>query len=177
MDILIGMFSGIVSGVLSSIIASILLKKSKPKLIISSEIAKSIDDKGNYNYRVKIVNQSKSYVKIVSICAYLMTRTNAEGGSVLNSKPVKIINKNIGFIDPYNEEDTDSKYAIRIGLDCNLEKIWTEDQFTFLEIKICCENESNGSGKVFCKCYNKKNTSIIYGEFETHKNISVRKLE
>lgn len=176
MSVIIGLISGLLSGIISSIIANIIFRKSKPKLIISDKIAKNVREKNCSEYRIKVVNLSKRYVKNLKFQARLITPGNGVGGIKLHITPIEIMYSNIEIMDPYNIADNDARYAIRIRLDENLELLWAEDNQTYLELQIYGENEFNGSGKVFRKVYNKKSHSIVLGEFETKESMVINKL-
>lgn len=173
MSFLIGMTSGLISGVISSIIASVIIKRNKPQILISDSIAKSQRDSNPSEYRIKVINKSKHYAKNVKVSAHLMTTTNAVGGELLVVQPIQIVYKDIDLIDPYCKTDDNARYAIRIRLDDKLEELWDDDH-TYLEIKIYCENETNGSGKVFRKVYYKKNHSIKFGKFDTKESMLIQ---
>lgn len=172
MSIIIGLISGLFSGVLSSIIAQLILKTQKPRLNISDSIAKKAAEEG-YEYRIKVVNRTHHYVKNMIIYAQLITNINSVDGTLLKVQPISLVHKDITFIEPYNKSDDSALYAIRLRLTDNLEKLWNEDDHTYLELKIYCENESNGSGKVFKKVYNKKSIAIIEGEFKTKRSMEI----
>lgn len=174
MSFIIGIVSGLISGIISSIIANVLIKKNKPNLLISDKFSKSKNNSSNYEYKIKVINKSKEYLKNVKISAQLMTSINAVGGVLLSVKPVHIVYNDINLIDPYNKDDENARYAIRIRLDDNLEKIWDDDNHTYLEVKIYGENESNGSGKVFRQVYNKKKHSLVLGEFDSKESMMIQ---
>ena len=176
MSYIIGLISGIFSGVLSSIIAQIIFLRSKPKLTISDSISKSIvtdhkTQKQHPEYKIKIINNSKYYVKSLKIYTRLIKTNNIEGGINLVIYPIKIVYSNIDIIDPYDSNDADARYAIKIRLVDNLEELWIDDTY-YLEIKIYCENAINNSGKVFIKEYRTKK-SIKEGSFKANKSLDI----
>lgn len=171
MNILSGLISGLISGILASLIAQIIIRATKPKIRISNNISKQLVD-GSYEYRFKVVNLSKSYAKNLIISPQLITTVNAQDGPLITTKPLPLMRKDIKFIAPYNKRDGNSTYAVRFRLNCNLEEIWEEDDYTSLEITVFCENEQNGCGKMFQQLYRKKDT-IVEGSFKTGKSTDI----
>lgn len=172
MSVVVGLISGVISGIIASIIAQLIFRLNKPKIEISNDIAKCEKQDGTFEYRIKIVNKSKQYVKNMKVFAHLVTNHNAPDGNLLTVEPVHISRNDISFIEPFDEKDQNALYAIRLRIESELENLWGDDSITYLEIKIFCENEKNGCGKVFSNIYRTKK-SIIVGTFETKTSMTI----
>lgn len=156
---------GILTGVIASVAFQTINYLSKPKIKISNEISKKKNkDTGEIEYRFKIVNMSKHYVKNVKVFLEVVTRDNGNGGVILSTKPIQVLRKDVTFIEPHNKNDADASYAIRYRIDGDLEKLWLDDTTSFLRLRFYCESEFNGTGKLFTQNYSKK-SSIKEGEF------------
>lgn len=173
MNILSVIVSGVISGIIASLGAQLIIHISKPKIVISDEISKEIIN-GKPEYRIKIINKSKFYAKDMSIQVQLVSRTNAPDGDLFFTKPIPLVRKDISYIEPFNKNDKDAKYAIRVRLDANIEEIWKDDTYEYIEIKVFCTNDFNGAGKIFSKEY-KKRTKIVVGSFETKESTKIVK--
>lgn len=171
MSFIIGMVSGILSGIFASIIAQSIIHFFKPNITISEKISNENVD-GKNQFRFKIVNNSKQYIKNLSVSAQLITKENAQDGTLITTKPLKLARNDVKFIAPYSKKDEMNLYAVRFRIDDDLLELWNNDQFTSLEVTVYCEKESNSSGKVFKKIYYKRN-SIVQGTFETGKSTKI----
>ena len=140
----------------------------KPNLQISDFIAKN----NKNEYRIKIVNMSKFYITNVFIQAQLVTISNGNGGNVLNSISLKIPYENLKVISPYDQNDLNAPYAIRLAIQKNLEDIWIDDDRSHLKLIIYCSNEHNNSSKLYEKIYYKK-SSIKEGSFKFGTSLEI----
>lgn len=104
----------------------------------------------------------------------MITIENGNDGNILSSKPLPLVRKEISFIEPYNKNDKDAQYAIRLKINGDLEELWKEDEHSFLRVKIYCENEFNSSGKLFYKDYKKRRISISSGDFNFGKSLDIQ---
>lgn len=168
---IIGIIAGIISGILASIIAHLIVYLSKPRIEISENIAKQNGDNGP-EYRIKIVNKSKAYAKDLSIQVNLIHYGTAINGTILSAEPLKLARNDIAFIEPYNKNDLESKYAIRIRILSDLKSRWQDDTIDYIEAKVFCTNEFTGAGKVFSQKYSKK-LLIKEGVFAAGKSTDI----
>lgn len=163
---------GLLSGIVSSILSTMIIRFIRPRIIISSKIARA-DTNEKPEYRVKVVNLSRSYAKNVHVTAQLINRQNLpDGGILVTTKPLHFIRTDFGFIEPYKKADIENRYAIRLRFKDPLEEIWCDPTYTSLEISVYCENETSGVGKVFKKVYYSK-TCICNGVYETGKSVNL----
>ncbi len=157
---------GVVTGLIASIAFQTINYLSKPKIKISEEISKKENPvTKETEYRFKIVNKSKHYVKNVKVFLEVVTRDNGSGGAILSTKPIHVLRRDVSFIEPFDKNDKEAPYAIRFRIDGDLDKIWVEDNKSYLRLRFYCESEFNGTGKLFTQDYSKK-TSIKEGEFK-----------
>jgi len=170
---LIGFIAGLISGVISTLLGYIILSLSKPKIKISEKIAK-LSINGVNEYRFKVVNLSPHYAKNIKILFDMMTIENGNDGNILSTKPIPIVRKDIAFIEPYNKNDKDAQYAVRFKINGDLEEIWKDDGYSFLRLKVYCENEFNNSGKLFIKDYKKRRIAITQGDFNFGKSLEIQ---
>lgn len=168
--LVLGIASGVISGLLSSVIMQIITRANKPKIIISKKIAcQNIE--GKNEYRFKIVNLSKSYIKNMIVSAEFVDSTNTGSGLVIITKPLKLARSDIRVIKPYSVEDQAMEYAIRFRILEDLETKWTDVEHTSLRVTAYCEHESNGVGKIFEQTYHKND--ITKGKFEAGKSMDI----
>lgn len=165
LKILYSTLIGVISGIIASIAFHFITYLSKPKIRISEQISKKKIN-GVYEYRFKIVNMSKYYVKNVKVFLEIIKRDNGDGGVILSSKPIHVIRKDVTFIEPHSKNDKDASYAVRYRIDGDLENLWAEDEQSYLRLRFYCENEFNGTGKLFTQNYSKKATTIKEGDFK-----------
>lgn len=170
---LIGIISGVISGIIASFVVQLIIYLSKPNIIISDNIAKQNGPNGP-EYRIKIVNKSKAYAKDLSVQVNIMSRENAINGNLLSAKPLPLVRKDISYIEPFDKKDEDTKYAIRVRINSDLENVWKDDKTNYVEIKVFCTNELTSAGKVFSKEYKKK-VLIKEGEFEAGQSMDITK--
>ena len=149
-----------------------ILKLTKPKIIISDQIAKRIGDDGKAIYHIKVVNLRKKFVVNVMPYLDLAHSENGPGGTILRLKALNVDARKIPFIDPYDHRDTDSKYAVRFEIHENLDEVWQNDTTQFLRLLIFCVDEFSGSGKFFEKKYYQR-SCIVSGKFKTGKSVEV----
>lgn len=168
---LIGTISGVLSGIIASFIVQLVVYLSKPSIIISDNIAKQNGPDGP-EYRIKIVNKSKFYAKDLSLQVNIINRENIVNGNLLSAKPLSLVRKDISYIEPFDKKDEDTKYAIRVRINADLEETWKNDRTDYVEIKVFCTNELTGAGKVFSKEYKRK-VLIKEGEFEAGTSMSI----
>lgn len=152
--------SGIISGFISSLLVYGFWQLQKPRLMISNEIAKN--DKGEY--RIKIINKSKKYIRNVIFRLQLVTNTNAANGYVFNTYNLELPYPEILMIGPYEKKSEKAEYAIRIVLPKDMEKYWIEDIYTHLKLIVHCSNELNTASRTYEQKFYKK-SCIKNGEF------------
>lgn len=171
-EIIISGVVGLVAGVVSSVVSHVLLYVSKPKIKLSKVISKKKVGE-TYEYRFKMVNLSKFYAKNIKILFEMVTRYNTDGGTVLKVVPIQLERNDISFIEPFNKKDKDASYATRFKIKGNLEDVWNDDARSFLRLKFYCENEFNGSGKLFIQDYHIKKKAIKEGEYKFGKSCEI----
>lgn len=118
---------------------------------------------------------SKSYAKNVRIQLERVTDVIGDGGSISHVLPIHLAREDVDFIDAYSRKDTNADYAVRFVIMGDLDEIWEEDQYSYLRLRVYCENESNGAGKVFVQNYKKKNKSIQEGTYKVGKSCEIEK--
>ena len=168
MTYLFSILTGVISGIISSALIFVFWQFQKPKLEISKEIAKN--SKGEY--RVKIRNKTHRYVSKIFIQLQVVKRTNGYEGYVFNTYNLDLPYSEIMLINPRRKQDEKADHAIRLVLPNDLEKQWTEDQYTYLKLNIYCSNEYGTASKVYEQCYLRKNV-IIAGEFECGDSMKI----
>lgn len=167
-----GFPSSIISGIISGIIASILLNwyywNNKPRLKISELIA--VNSEGEYH--IKIINKSRFYVTNIYIQIQLITVSNGNGGTILNTYNIDFPSDKIKIINPYKKSDNNASYALQFTFSKNLEDIWKEDEHTYLKLILYCSNEHNNSSKLFEQIYHKKKC-IKHGTFKFGDSLEI----
>lgn len=171
MEFLIGrIVEGIIVGIVSSFIFQIINRTRKPKILIADKISKTTVN-NKVEYRIKIVNLKRHYIKNMKIYVMLADKHISANHTVVKTIPLKISQADILFIDPYDKNDREGKYAIRIGIQDNLEKMWTDETHMYLNIKVYCENEKSSSGAVYEKSISKD--CIQEGIFDFGKSTKI----
>ena len=167
-----GFPSSIISGIISGIIASILLNwyywSNKPRLKISELIA--VNSEGEYH--IKIINKLRFYVTNIFIQIQLITVSNGNGGTILNTHNIDYSSDKIKIINPHKKSDNDASYALQFAFSKNLEDIWKEDERTYLKLILYCSNEHNNSSRLFEQRYYKKKC-IKRGSFKFGDSLEI----
>lgn len=163
--------TGIISGIVSAAIFHCLLQQNVPEIKISDKISKR-DVNGKTEYRIKVVNLKKRYVTNIRPYLELVHQEYTSTGIVARTKILPIYADDIPYIDPYDENDTVYKYAVRCELTDTLEADWN-DNLKYLQVKIFCEDAFSGAGKLFCQTYQNPNTCIVPGKFKAGMSMEI----
>lgn len=89
-DTINSVITGVISGIVSAAIFHIILKRTTPKIKISDQIEKRIDN-GKVKYHIKVVNLRKRYVVNVTPYLDIAHLENAPGGRILRLKTLGFV--------------------------------------------------------------------------------------
>lgn len=156
-------------GVLSSILAAglflYILSRLKPKISISDVISKNKTKENDTEYKIKIINHGKRDAINLKMEVSLMINKNVFGGVVYNSQQLTLKKSEWFILPSYKANDKEARYALRITILEDLEKIWSDDSTQYLRIKVFAQDEMSNFGKVFEKEYRTIRNSIKEGSF------------
>ncbi len=161
MEILSSVISGIVSGTIASLLFYQLLKHIKPKITVSDNICAELKSDGSVVYRIKVVNNSKLVLTNFDYCLQYLVYKDDHINSVIDIDPNKV---KLGVIHPYNKNDINSAYAVRLTYKIPLHefplKKNTKIIFTFYA-------EHPYSSSVTCVTKEYSLNDVVFGTFET----------
>lgn len=158
---------GIVSGIVSSLIIYLLVFQVKPKIKISERISRSINEKGECIYRIKIVNKNRFAIFNLN---YSLHYCNKQSDGIINITEIPPYKSSIFYISPYCNKDNDDKHAVRISYKIDEEQYRLNENSYFLFTIIATHGFSNTIAYKEV-CYSKGD--IIDGVFETGNSLKV----
>jgi hypothetical protein len=171
----VGFWESVLTGVGSSIVASIVflifLARVRPRLEISSVIAKepSKTDPTVTVYRIKIVNRSRR--PSVDLCVQVFTERRAKapgGGDVIVLRPLHPqIQSNMLPGRPMRlRNDRDARYARRILLKEDIESRWSDDTDDSVLVRVFARDSLSNFGRQFERRFEYKTSALVEGRFE-----------
>ncbi|NOX37708.1 MAG: hypothetical protein GXO78_09245 [Calditrichaeota bacterium] len=163
---LIAILIGIFSSLIASFTFIFFLARLRPRIEISSKIAKRIGENQNPEYRIKIINRTPRSIINIKAQLHLMAPVSTPGGIIMTSKEIKLKRDEIMEISRFNKKDPLAGYAFRFVTFENIDEIWQDDTHFFLRFRIHATDSFSGFSRVFVKDYHKKRSSIKEGEFE-----------
>ena len=161
-------------GLISSGIFLYILSKYRPRIEISSVIAKGEDtNNGKTIYRIKVINRTKAPIVYINAQLHIFKRHQTATGEIWKSRPVTLNRSNPIAIDKYDKADSDANYAYRFVTYANLEETWNNDNVQFLRFRIVARHSISCFGVLACKDFRLKRNSIKVGEFSKGDSFDV----
>ena len=172
MEIVEIVLTSVISSIVASSIFLLILRKLRPRIVISPEIAFS-EEGGIKRYHIKILNKGMRNIVDIRAELSLVKMVNVPNGFVLKNSDISL-NKDSAFIlSSFNKKDTNAKYARRFHTLANIDELWSSDDSQFLIFRLYCHDEVSGFGKVFTKEYRTKRNSIKSGQFHFGNDLSI----
>jgi hypothetical protein len=166
-DYILAIIIGVLSSFVASFIFLLILTRIRPAVIISDKIAKTEDSTtGDVIYKIKIINKTHRSIINVKAQLRLITLVAAPGGLIEQNRTIPLRTDYIMELPKFNLKDKNVEYAWRFNVDGNIEKLWNDDERSFLRFKIFATDGVSGFGRVFNRDFHIKKNSIIKGVFE-----------
>jgi hypothetical protein len=166
-DIENAIITGVISSLLASLIFLLFLFCLKPKLKISSKIARYITPEGKKVFLIKVINCSFFKLIDVNVELFIQNPINTHGGKNLRLHKLVLKRDKIWYIEKRNTLFSKSEYATyAIIFNCldDIDKEWQADGST-LHFKVICKHGLSGFQKVNTRHYYDKSTEIKDGKF------------
>lgn len=161
--------TGVGASFVASVVFWLALFRVRPKIVISDKIAKGLTDDGDTAYRIKIVNKSRRSAVDLHVAVYRDTYRNVPDGQVHRLKPLKIRSTPGYMLHGYRCRDAESRYALRLRIDEDVDQVWTDDSIQSLVVRIYARDSMSGAYRHFEHAYTQR-TCITPGSF--HKGDS-----
>jgi hypothetical protein len=175
-DVTVLVLSGII-GIISSLAASgmflFAISRFRPNLEISPVISKRIDDQGNTNYFVKVINRTRSPVINIKTHMSITSPRNVAGGTVYYLHPIKLRTSEMMELAAYDPNDQDAHYAVRFMILGDLDTAWSEAETSRVRFQIYATHSFTGFGKAFERFYYQKRTDLVEGDFKFGDSLEV----
>jgi hypothetical protein len=166
---------GILSSGLASLVFWYLFYNIKPKIEISEHIAYSTlsNDPAKNKHVIKFINKSKTDLTNVKLELKRMLAQNSLKGNVYAFESLRLKTCEISIVDKFDKKDKDSKYAIQVVVDDNLNQIWKPSSETLI-FSVIATHSVSGSTKLFEMEF-KHQTNLKKGTFVTGNTFEIEK--
>ena len=172
LDVTRVLLSGITGGLIASMIFFTVIRMHRPKLTISPYIAKT--GKANRKrYVVKILNKGKRSIVNLKFELLLVTKKTAPSGMVNKTKALKLEKDSAFILYPNSKIKQNGSYARRIYTKEDLDRLWSDDSFSFLIFRVYGCDKLSGFTKIFEQKFYKRNISIKSGEFHSGDSFEI----
>jgi hypothetical protein len=152
-------------GLATSAIFLLILSRFRPKIEISSIIARGTGKNGKTAYRVKVINRTRSPITDIKAQLHVFRSSQTATGEITKSVRVNLSQSNPIIIQGYDKHDPRAEYAYRFVTYYDLESKWADDTAQFLRFRIFARHSISGFGAVFYKDYRLRRNSIVDGDF------------
>jgi hypothetical protein len=163
---------GVAASGAASIIFWLALFRIRPNIAISDKIAKGKTDDNQTAYRIKLVNLSRRAAVDLHVSIFRDTLRNVPDGEVHRLKPLAIRSTPGHMLHSYRKKDPDSRYALRLRIEDDLDAVWTDDDVESLVVRIYARDSMSGAYRHFEHVYRKKSV-IKIGSFHKGKSFDV----
>lgn len=159
----------VMTGIVASLFSVLLLYSFKPKLEISTKIAKQKDTRGEIFFGVKVVNKSRSAVKNIIVSWEILIPKTVPNG--IRYECIQLhLRKDVKYIHGKNRNK--SNVYIFNTVD-NIEDLWSDTTNMSIVFRIYCEHAIFSTGKQFIQKYMYKRTDIVEGIFEAEDSMNI----
>ena len=86
-------------------------------------------------------------------------------GPIYRARRLNLIRSELLELPAYDKNDKEFLYAYRLRTQEDLEALWTDDQRSFLRIRLFATDSLSGFSKVFVKMYYTKRNTFVEGDF------------
>lgn len=153
-------------GLITSGIFLVILSRFKPKIDISSKIARGVSTKtGEIVYRIKVINRTSASITDIRAQLQILNNYQTATGEIWKSDAIELRRSDPISIDKYDKKDEEANYAYRFLTYADLNKRWNDDKSQFLRFRIFARHSISGFGGFFFNDYRLKRKSIIEGDF------------
>jgi hypothetical protein len=170
-------FADVVVGVLSSLVASFVwlyaIRSYRPKLAISTQVAKGKAPDGKTIYRIKVVNRSRRAAMQLQAKLSIAVGRSRPTGFLGQRVDLSLVTAQLMALPPLDLNDSEAQYAYRFVTYDDLDMIWDPDKDEFLVFRLFATDSISGLGSFFEQRYLNKNTSIIGANFASGPSLVV----
>jgi hypothetical protein len=170
---------GVAAGVVASVVFLLVLSALRPRLKISTAIAKTATDDGNpeFRYRFKVVNRSRRSCVDVKMSAYLVrSRLVPDGrnGHAITRVMRRVDLRRSGEVIPgYRRKDINCSFAQRVRVADETITAWhTSDQQVYLLIHVVARDGWSGFPRLFEREY-RLGSQVQDGTFEAGRSFKI----
>ncbi|WP_341359206.1 hypothetical protein V5H98_15920 [Georgenia sp. M64] len=167
-DVLLSLGLGSMASLVASVVFLGAMKRIRPKLIISTEIARTPRDSGGNSFRIKVVNMSKRAAVDFQALAYLDHPRKVPEGQVRVLKPLRLHSTPGSVLPGKRKGDTEARHARRIRFHDDLDTLWANDQENSLIVRIYARDGTSGYVSeyevIFPLRRHIKDGSFVYGD-------------
>lgn len=156
------------TGIIASLSSVLLLHSIKPRIEISSKIAKQKDSRGKTYFGVKVVNKSKSAIKNINVSWEILIPQNVPGGVRYETITLKLRKERT-----YIEGKRENKNVYIFNTEDNIQNLWSDSRHMYVLFRIYCEHAVFSTGKLFKQKYMFKKNDIIDGTFEAGDSMKI----
>lgn len=172
-DIIVSSVTGILSSLVASIVWFYLFTRLKPKVTISSKIAKFKDVEGKTVYKIKIINRSRRAIVGVKGNLVLVVPVFVKSGTVRTIREIPLKIDEMMSIPGFNVKDSESRYAFRFLTYEDIEALWDNDQTQYLSFRFYAEDSISGLRTYLEKRYLLKRDTIVDGDFVSGNSFDI----
>ena len=168
-------------GIASSIVASGLFWAAffylRPRISISTEVARGVDTQGGSFYAIKLVNRSWRACHDLRFRLQLMKIRVIPGGQLLSASEIKVVHPEVFLLKRYSPSDREASYAFRVRTTEDIDSLWSDDQRSFLRLQVYARDAISGLPSLKIREFRYKRTDVVTGEFEFGASLEVRRGE
>ena len=172
-DYIVAILIGVLSSIVASIIFILFLRRLRPKIIISPEIAKWKTIKGERIYQIKVINETGRSIINIKAQLFLVTHRERPGGRTPATEKIPLYKSEVMELSKFDLKDTEDNHAFRFDTETDIEKLWNNEE-SFFRFKIYGTDSFSGFGKVFVQDYLKKE-SIVKGDFHAGNSLEIKR--
>lgn len=162
-------------GLLCSVAASFvfwkLMMSIRPKIMISPKICKSTRN-GSTRYGLKFVNHTNASITDVHLELRMLHARNHASGIVYDVIDLPLTKNSLFEIPKLDGNETEAFYAIRVGIDADLDKLWNEPDHQHLQFVIRATHSKSGFHASVRQEFRSK-SDIVNGDHLTGTNLNV----
>lgn len=170
------MIENFLIGALGSLIASaiflLLLHRYRPKLILSSKIAKTSYD-GKIVYAFKVINSGKRDVIGIRGELLLIEPHVVKGGIGKNILQFDLVRDQWFYLPPVKTISDDIITSYEFITFDQLEEEWSKKKNSYLQFRIYAQDAFSGFSKVFSQTYYSSGNTIHNGRFAIKESMEI----
>ncbi len=150
-DYVLAIIIGVLSSLLASIILLLALRRLRPNVEISPQIAKRTGTTGTSEYRIKVINRTTRAIVNVRLELELCMQTGTHGGMILKQTALPLRRHDLMEIPKYDAKDEKAEFAVIFLVDqgVDVEGQWAQHESAFVRFTLFAHDSFSGFGKVF----------------------------